>query len=83
MAFQVEGAYQGRAIAKSNGGGEASKFLPSLYFDPPLEDIALEEFEELAIDRLRGEWCLHTSVRCFAPGPVLGIMLTSMFSIVP
>uniref|UniRef100_A0A7S3UDP7 DNA primase large subunit n=1 Tax=Picocystis salinarum TaxID=88271 RepID=A0A7S3UDP7_9CHLO len=53
MAFQVEGAYQGRGITKSDSGGETSKFLPSLYFDPPFEDIALEEFEELAIDRLR------------------------------
>lgn len=83
MAFQVEGAYQGRGIAKKDSGNETSKFLPCMYSDPPFEDIALEEFEELAIDRLRGEFWLRLVESCPTAKKTQGKTLTFVHAVIP
>eukprot|EP00955_Chlamydomonas_euryale_P108340 365842-Chlamydomonas_euryale.AAC.8 len=47
----------GDASAASAGGGEHATrhTLLSMYAQPPCEDISLDEFERLALERLRGE----------------------------
>jgi len=56
MEFNTTKQRYGAARTKTNvGAADYSKGL-QLYTVPPTETISLHEFEELAMDRLKGTW---------------------------
>lgn len=48
-----------KAVAVAAGENATRHTLLSMYSDSPREDISLDEFERLALERLRGAHVLH------------------------
>ena len=65
------------ALAGSKGARDeapSASFLQlSMYDSPPPGEVAIEDFERLALERLKGEQALGTSSRLLSSGCVLPV----------